>query len=55
MKRLLTEMGRKWKLTEMQQVPFPGIDGNFYGNGDVQPQREQYEKSTKQQEQHRRA
>jgi hypothetical protein len=31
--KLLTEVGRKWKITEMQQMPFPGTDGNFYGNG----------------------
>jgi hypothetical protein len=31
--KLLTEQGRKWKVTEMPQVPFPGTDGNFYGNG----------------------
>jgi hypothetical protein len=33
--KLLTEAGRKWKVTDMPQVPFPGTDGYFYGNGTV--------------------
>jgi len=31
--KLLTEVNRKWKVTNTEQVPFPGGDGNFYGNG----------------------
>jgi hypothetical protein len=33
--KLLTESGRAWKVTSLLQVPFPGADGNFYGNGAV--------------------
>ncbi|QJW95940.1 hypothetical protein [Frigoriglobus tundricola] len=31
--KVLTELGRKWKVTEMGPAPFPGGDGHFYGNG----------------------
>jgi hypothetical protein len=31
--KLLTEFGGKWKLKDLEQVPFPGVDKYLYGNG----------------------
>jgi hypothetical protein len=30
---LLTESGGRWQKRDLDQVPFPGTDGRFYGNG----------------------